>query len=110
MTKTDGHLFDGLLSRPQGKQRREAYLERVQAELEDLAARVAVVKARIVKQKLSLTLEHHWQLVSVRNRFADFKPRVDELEEASEEKLEEAFGVGLERPSARCGGAFVRAP
>jgi len=71
-------------------QLKEAYLERVQAELEDLAARVAVVKARIVKQKVDLTLEHHWQVVSVRNRFRDFKRRVDELEEASEENLEEA--------------------
>jgi len=61
-------------------QLKEAYLERVQAELEDLAARVAVVKARMVKQKGSLTLEHHWQLVSVRNRFADFRRCVDELE------------------------------
>ena len=71
-------------------QLKEAYLERVQAELEDLAARVAVVKARIVKQKGCLRLQHHWQLVSVRNRFADFRRRVDELQEASEENLEEA--------------------
>jgi len=71
-------------------QLRDAYLERVQAELEDLAARIAVVKARIVQQKVDLTLEQHWQVVSVRNRFRDFKRRVDELEEASEENLEEA--------------------
>ena len=71
-------------------QLKEAYLERVGAELEDLAARIAIVKARIAKQKSSVTLEHHWQVACVRNRFRDFQRRVEQLYEASEENLEEA--------------------
>jgi enoyl reductase-like protein len=55
-----------------------------------LAARVAIVKARIAKQKSSVTLEHHWQVACVRNRFRDFQRRVEQLYEASEENLEEA--------------------
>ena len=71
-------------------QLREAYLQQVVREVEDLAERVAVLKARISKQKVSVTLQHRWELEYVRNRFADFKRRVEELEEADEENLEEA--------------------
>jgi predicted nuclease with TOPRIM domain len=71
-------------------QLKEAYLERVVAEVEDLAERVAVLKARIAKQKISLTLEPRSELEDLRNRFRDFKRRVEQLEEASEENLEEA--------------------
>jgi DNA-binding PadR family transcriptional regulator len=46
--------------------------------------------SRIAKQKSSLTLEHRSELRDVRNRFRDFKRRVEQLEEASEENLEEA--------------------
>ena len=69
---------------------KEAYLERVEAELEDLAARVALPKTRIATQKVSVPLEHRWQLAWVRNHFANFKRRVEQLEEASERNLEEA--------------------
>jgi hypothetical protein len=71
-------------------QLREAYLQRVVAEVEDLAAHVAVLKARIAKQKVSVKLQYSWELDYVRNRFADFKQRVQELEEASDESLEDA--------------------
>ena len=57
---------------------------------EDLAALIAIVKARIAKQKSSMTLEHHWQVACVRNRFRDFQRRVEQLYQASEENLEEA--------------------
>jgi hypothetical protein len=71
-------------------QLKEAYLQRVVTEVEDLSERVAVLKARIARQKVSVTLEHRWELEYVRNRFADFKRRVEELEEAEEDNLEEA--------------------
>jgi hypothetical protein len=71
-------------------QLKEAYLQRVVAEVEDLSDRVAVLKSRIAKQKVSVKLQYHWELDYVRNRFAEFKLRVEELEEASEDHLEEA--------------------
>jgi len=71
-------------------QLKEAYLQRVVAEVEDLAAHIVVLKARIAKQKVSVKLQYHWELEYVRNRFAEFKQRVQELEEAHDEQLEEA--------------------
>lgn len=71
-------------------QLKEAYLQRVVTEVEDLAERVAMLKAQIAKQKVSVSLQHRWELDYVRNRFADFKRRVEELEEADEDNLEDA--------------------
>lgn len=71
-------------------QLKEAYLQRAVAEVEELAARVATLKARIAKQKASVKLHYHWELEYVRNRFAEFKKRVEELEDAGEADLEEA--------------------
>lgn len=71
-------------------QLKEAYLQRVVAEVEDLAAHVAVLKARISKQKVSVKVQYNWELEYVRNRFAEFKQRVEELEDASDAQLEEA--------------------
>lgn len=71
-------------------QLKEAYLERVVTEVEDVAERVALLKAQIAKQKVGVTLQHRWELDDVRNRFADFKRRVEELEEATDDNLEEA--------------------
>lgn len=70
-------------------QLKQAYLQRVVAEVEDLTARVAVLKARIAKQKVSVKLQYHWELEYVRNRFAEFRRRVEELEDASPDRLEE---------------------
>jgi len=71
-------------------QLKEAYLQRVVTEVEDLSERVAILKARIARQKVSVTLQHRWELEYVRNRFAEFKRRVEELEDAEENNLEEA--------------------
>jgi uncharacterized membrane-anchored protein YhcB (DUF1043 family) len=69
---------------------KEMYLQRTVAEVEDLAERVAVLKARLAKQKVSVKLQHQWELDYVRNRFAEFKQRVEELENASDADLEGA--------------------
>jgi hypothetical protein len=71
-------------------QLKEAYLQRVMAEVEDLTDRVALLKSRIAKQKVSVKLQHQWELDYVRNRFAEFKQRIEELENASETELEDA--------------------
>ena len=71
-------------------QQKEAYLQRVVEEVEDLAERVAVLKARIAKQTVSVKLQYRCELDYVRNRLAEFKQRVEELENASEAHLEEA--------------------
>ena len=65
-------------------QLKEAYLDRVVGEVEDLASRVALLKGRFAKQKVSVKLEHYWELEYVRTRFAEFKHRVRELEDADD--------------------------
>jgi hypothetical protein len=70
-------------------QLKEAYLERIVAEVEDLSARVAHLKGRIVKQRVGVKLQYYWELEYVRNRFAEFKKRVEELEDASDDRLED---------------------
>lgn len=67
---------------------KEAYLERVVGEVEDLAARVALLKGQFAKQKVSVKLEHYWELEYVRTRFAEFKRRVTDLEEAEDAQIE----------------------
>jgi predicted nuclease with TOPRIM domain len=71
-------------------QLKEQYLQQAVAEVEDLAERVAVLKARIAKQKVNVKLQHQWELDYLRNRFAEFKGRIEELENASEADLEQA--------------------
>jgi uncharacterized membrane-anchored protein YhcB (DUF1043 family) len=71
-------------------QMKEAYLQRVVAEVEDLAGQVAALKARIAKQKVSVKLQFNWELDYVRNRFEEFKQRIEELENASDAELDEA--------------------
>ena len=68
-------------------QLKEAYLNRVAREVEDLSSRFAILKARFAKQKVNVKLEHYWELESLRTRFADFKRRVVDLEDAEEAQL-----------------------
>jgi hypothetical protein len=68
-------------------QPREAYLDRVRTEVEDLASRVAVLKGQFAKQKVSVKLDHYWELEFVRTRFTEFKRRIEALEYADEPDL-----------------------
>jgi hypothetical protein len=68
---------------------KEAYLDRVVGEVEDLASRVALLKGRFAKQKVNVRLEHYWELDFVRTRFAEFKRRVVALEDADPDQLEQ---------------------
>jgi hypothetical protein len=67
---------------------KEAYLDHVVGEVEDLAARVAVLKGRFAKQKVSVKLEHYWELEYVRTRFAEFKRRVRDLEDSDDLEID----------------------
>jgi len=66
---------------------KEAYLDQVVGEVEDLAARVAQLKGRFAKQKVSVKLEHYWELEYVRTSFAEFKRRIADLEDADDAEL-----------------------
>jgi hypothetical protein len=66
---------------------KEAYLDQVVGEVEDLAARVAQLKGRFAKQKVSVKLEHYWELEYVRTSFAEFKRRIEDLEDADDVQL-----------------------
>lgn len=61
---------------------KESCLDQVVTEVEDLSARVAILKQRFAKQKVSVKLEHYWELEYVRTRFSEFKRRVRDLEDA----------------------------
>lgn len=68
-------------------QAKEAYLDRVTTEVEEVASRVAQLKGRFAKQKVSVKLDHYWELDYVRSRFAEFKRRIQELEDADDPEL-----------------------
>lgn len=67
---------------------KEAYLDRVLGEVEDLSSRVSELKGRFAKQKVSVKLEHYWELEYVRTRFTEFKRRVEDLENAEDGELD----------------------
>ena len=67
---------------------KEAYLDRVLGEVEDLSSRVSDLKGRFAKQKVSVKLEHYWELEYVRTRFTEFKRRIEDLEEAQNGELD----------------------
>lgn len=67
---------------------KEAAIERVVGEVEDLATRIAELKRRFARQRVSVKLEYYWELEHVRTRFAEFKRRVQDLEFADERELE----------------------
>ena len=66
---------------------KESCLDHVVTEVEDLAARVAILKDRFAKQRVSVKLEHYSELEYVRTRFAEFKHRVQDLEDADDTEL-----------------------
>jgi hypothetical protein len=66
-------------------QPREAYLDHVTTEVEDLASRMVLLKGRFAKQKVSVKLDHYWELEFV--RFTEFKRRIEALEYADEPEL-----------------------
>ena len=66
---------------------KESCLDHVVTEVEDLAGRVAILKDRFAKQRVSVKLQHYWELEYVRTRFAEFKRRVQDLEDAEDVDL-----------------------
>jgi hypothetical protein len=60
---------------------KEGYSDGVLRKVEDLASRVRLLKGRFAKQTVNVKLEHYWELAHVRSRFAEFKWRVEQLEE-----------------------------
>jgi hypothetical protein len=67
---------------------KEAYLDRTLKEVEELAGRVSLLKALISEQTTETKRKSNGDLEKIRNRFAEFKHCVQELEDAPEEKLE----------------------
>jgi hypothetical protein len=77
---------------------KEAYLERAVGEVEDLAARVGLLKDRFARQRVNVKLEHYWELEYVRTRFTEFKRRIQELEDADDgevARIQEAVEMAL---------------
>ncbi len=68
---------------------KEAYLEQVLAEVEEFADKVALLKARLAQEKTGSKLRYYWELEYLRNRFAEFRKQIEQLEEAEEARIEE---------------------
>lgn len=68
-------------------QYREAYLDRVAEQVEDLGSQVHLLQNRFTKQRVSVKLEHYWELANVRSLFAEFKWRIEQLEEDDDVQL-----------------------
>lgn len=68
-------------------QYREAYLDRVAEQVEDLGSQVHLLQNRFTKQKVSVKLEHYWDLANVHSLFAEFKWRIEQLEEDDDVQL-----------------------
>jgi len=66
----------------------DACLKRIGGEVEDLACRVAELKTRFARQRVSVKLEHYWELAYVRAGFVEFKRRIQDLEFADDRELE----------------------
>ena len=92
-------------------QLKEAYLERAVGEVEDVAARVAMLKTRFARQKVNVKLEHYWELEYVRTCFTQFKRLSRPLKMPRTQKLTvpASRGNGLEGFDSRCGDASRRA-
>jgi hypothetical protein len=56
------------------------YSECILGKVEHLASRVHLLKNCLGKQKVSVKLEHYWELAQVRRTFAEFKWRVEQFE------------------------------
>lgn len=69
---------------------KEAYLENVAGDVENLSVRVALLKNSFARQKVNVKLEHYWELEYVRARFAEFKHRVQDLEDADDRDVPRA--------------------
>jgi hypothetical protein len=80
---------------------KEGYSDRVLQKVEDLASPVHLLKGRLAKQTVSVKLEHYWELANVRSLFAEFKWRLeqleqdDDLESQRDEEVIEATWDGL---------------
>lgn len=57
------------------------YSVHILTRVEDLAVRVHLLKDRMAKQTVSVKLEHYWELSHIRHSFAEFKWRLEQLDE-----------------------------
>jgi hypothetical protein len=72
---------------------REAYLENTLQEVEELAGRVSLLKSALARPNCGDKVKQNCNLETVRSRFAEFRRRVEELEEAPEETLESSHAA-----------------
>lgn len=67
---------------------KESCLEHVTTEVEDFAEKVALLKQELARANTQEKLRHSWEIYVLRERFAEFRHHVRELEDADEEHLE----------------------
>lgn len=67
---------------------KESCLEHVLAEVEEFAEKVALLKTRLAREKPGSKLRYYWELEYLRNRFAEFRKQVQQLEDADEARIE----------------------
>jgi hypothetical protein len=65
----------------------EAPLAQVFGEIQELTARLANLRKCFANQSFNVMLEHYWELQHLRTRTAEFKLRVQQLEQNNEWQL-----------------------
>ena len=70
---------------------KEAILDRIVAEVEELAPKIFLLKTRFAAQTASVKVNHFSEVISLHQCIANFKRAVEELEECDE--------LGLDRNS-----------
>jgi outer membrane murein-binding lipoprotein Lpp len=71
-------------------QPKEAFLDHVLAEVEDLAARISLLKQDFAKLKVPVGVACGQEMASAQTRFAAFKQRIAQLEDADDNSLDSA--------------------
>ncbi len=69
---------------------KEAFLDHVLTEVEDLAARIALLKQDFAQLKVPVSVACGQEMASAQTHFAEFKQRVAQLEDADDNYLDSA--------------------
>jgi hypothetical protein len=70
---------------------KEAILDRIVTEVEELAPKILLLKTRFAAQTASVRVNHFSEVISLHQCIADFKRRLEELEECDKLRLDRNF-------------------
>jgi hypothetical protein len=90
------------------KDKRKAYEEKLDAQLEEWNAQIALLKARADKAKAGAKIEYYKTIEALQRRQDEARAKLDELKAAGDETLED-LKTGAEKAWAEVKTAFHKA-